>query len=267
MGAAPPDRVLTLTEWERASAGPDGSPELSGLFLEDPGVAASARALSASRRLDVGECRHGLTLRAFQHVGVVQLGPLQVRIQPKMATGALWTALTYALGLDRVVLPARVVVAADGTFVDLLVLALVDEARALRRSGVQHGYVETSADLASPRGRPVLRRLAANAPLTEAKLPCRYHAFSANIIHNRVVLAGLNLARRLATHAPARAAAHRAYQDWSQVCSSRPLTKALLDQADRQRDRLTQRYAGAHALARYLAAHEGIDDVSHAGTL
>lgn len=257
---------LHLTEWQRAGAGPgDEYPVLQQLFLDDPRIQSTLEQHPLKDRLRVSEGRYGLVIQAKQHVGVLQLGPLRIRIQPKMPTKALWKAVSYALGLDQLIRHAPVEIEMAGDFADLLALMLLQESERLWRFGIHRGYREESQWLATPRGRPDLITLARNGPLTEAKLPCRYYAFTADIVENQVVLAGLALARRLASQLKLRTSLHRAHQQWSTICTAVPLGGNLLDQADRKQNRLTQRYAPVHRLVRLLHERSGLDDEHQSG--
>ena len=257
---------VQLTEWRKATAGPDSPfPMLNGLYLEDSSIQRSLELHPLGDRLRVSECRYGLVIEARQHVGVLQLGPIRVRIQPKMDTGALWSAVTYALGLDDIIRHAPVELDMVGDFADLLALMLLQESERLWRTGIQRGYRETSEWRATLRGRPDVVALARSGPLTQAALPCRYHAFTADIVENQVVFAGLALARQLTGHLPLRSSLHRAHQQWSTVCRQAPLDRPLLDAADRARNRLTARYAGVHRLVRLMYERSGLDDEHAAG--
>ena len=253
-------KTLDLVEWGAASAGTGEHPQLDGLFLDEPQLAEALRRFPSSNHLRLGECRHGLVVRAQQHVGVLRLGPLQVRIRPKMETGALWSAVTYALGLEGIRHQAPTDLAASGDFVDLLGLALLREAERLWRTGIQRGYVETTEWRSTVRGRPDLTTLARSGPLTKAQLPCRYHAYTADTVDNQLVLAGLALARRLVSTLSLRAALHRCHQQWSTACAEVPLRRGLFLEAGRGRTRLTERYAGAHRLVQLLYAGGGLDE-------
>lgn len=257
---------VRLTEWRKAAAGPDSPfPMLNGLYLEDPSIQRSLKRHPLGDRLRVSECRHGLVIEARQHVGVLQLGPIRVRIQPKMRTDALWSAVSYALGLDDIIRHAPVELDMAGDFADLLALMLLQESARLWRTGIQRGYRRTSEWRTTLRGRPDLVALARSGPLTKAALPCRYHAFTADIVENQVVLAGLTLARQLTGHLPLRSALHRAHQHWSTACRPVPLDRPLLDAADRARNRLTARYEGVHRLVRLMYERSGLDDEHAAG--
>ena len=252
---------LRLTEWERIEASEGGrGAVLHGLYLDDPQVVAALQRAPLGDRLRVSEGRHGLTVQARQHVGVIQFGPIRLRVRPKMETDALWAAVTYALGIDDVLRHAPVDVEMSGEFSDLLVLMLLQASERLWRTGVQRGYRQRSEWLGSPRGRPDVVAFARSGPLTRAALPCRHHAFTADVLENQVVLAGLSMARGMTTRVALRSALHRAHQQWSTVCASLPLSGVLLDEADRARNRLTARYAGVHRLVRLMFERTGLDE-------
>lgn len=256
-------RELELREWQRARAGPGGHAALEGLFLGELGGALERAPFGG--RLRVSECRHGLVVEARQHVGVVQLGPLRVRVRPKLKTTQLWHAVAYALGLDGLHDYDPVALEVEGDFADLLALMLVCESERVWRAGTQRGYRAVNEWRSTLRGRPDLAALARNGPLTEPALPCRYQAFTADVLENQVVLAGLDLARTLSSGLKVRGALHRAIQQWSTICQLRRLDGRLLDEAERTRTRLNSRYAGAHRLVRLLYDHAGVDDGGPSG--
>lgn len=257
---------VRLTEWHRAAAGPNSAfPALNGLFLDEPSIQNFLERHTLGDRLRVSESRHGLVVEARQHVGVLQLGPLRVSIQPKMATSSLWSAVTYALGLDDLIRHAPVELEMAGGFADLLAQMMLLEAERLWRTGIQRGYQETREWRQTVRGRPDVVAMARSGPLTRAALPCRFSDYTADIDANQLVLAGLSLAEQMTSHLPLRAALHRAGQQWSTVCRRVPLNRAMLDRADRSRDRLSARYAGAHRLVRLLFERAGLDDLPDSG--
>lgn len=252
---------LRMREWDRIAASDEarGAP-LRGVFLDDPEIAAAADRLTTGRRLLVTEERSGLVVRSFQHVGVVQLGPLRIRIDPKLEVTDLWHILAYALGLRRWnrLPPAGLELSAG--FVDLLALLLAQEADALFRTGIRRGYVGRREWLSVPRGRPDMARIAAHSPLTRPALPCHHHAFETDTPDNSVVLSGLVLARRLASLPLVVAEVGRGIQRWSEICVPIPLDRAILDTVDRARNRLTSHYGAAHRLVRVFVEHAGLDD-------
>ncbi|WP_224250282.1 McrC family protein [Hyalangium gracile] len=246
---------MVLDEWQRLEAPAEA--RLRGLNFEDRAIERASRSLTEHGFLRIQENRHGLSIQARQHVGVVQVGPLQIIVRPKLPPRDLWHILMYGLGLDTVErqLPVDIKLP-EAEFVDLLALALLAEADTLWRRGLRRGYQSRNEWLASPRGRIDMARLAAAAPLTEAALPCRHHVLSMDTLENQVVRAGLALASRMAHSLSVRAALVQAERRWGEVCGQVPLNGARLRQVERARNRLTSAYAPAHRLVALL--HEGL---------
>jgi 5-methylcytosine-specific restriction enzyme subunit McrC len=258
-------RELRLSEWSEAVAGTPAGAALDGVYLEDPAVAEAVRALTTTNALQVWEGRHGLGLRARQHVGVVQIGPVRVTVTPKLPTDALWTAVAYTLGLEAAVPSPPAGFEVDRGFVDLLALLLLEASEALWRSGVHRAHVEREGWLAAPRGRVDTRVLARATPLTRAALPCRYFAFEPHPLLNGVVVAGLELASELTEDLRLRGALHRAVQTWRMVSPPVRLNHAAFSALERSRSRLSARYDPTHALVRMLWEGAGLPDDLDAG--
>lgn len=254
------DRAVVLHEWEERVAGPKLEDPLFGLGFDDPVIERAARAVGEGDRLRVRETRHGLAVEARAHVGVVQLGPLRVTVLPKIATEDLWYVLAYGLGLDAdrrfpvEALPPR------ASFADILALLLLQEANALLRRGLRRGYRAQSGWLEGPRGRLDAKALAAAWPLTEASLPCAWHELSSDTLDNRVVRAGLHLARQAVyTHA-LRGALRQAEQPWEERCALVRLDGATLARVEHERTRLTAAYEPSHRLVTLLWSGAGMPD-------
>jgi 5-methylcytosine-specific restriction enzyme subunit McrC len=255
------DRAITLREWEELVARPEPDHPLFGLGFEDPSIERAARAASEGDRLQVRETRHGLAVRARAHVGVVQLGPLRVTVLPKIATEDLWYVLAYGLGLD--VEDHRFPVDAlppEATFADILALLLLQEANALLRRGLRRGYRAQRGWLDRPRERLDARALATAWPLTEAALPCAWHELSSDTLDNRVVRAGLHLARQAVYAHSLRGALRQAEQPWEERCALVRLDGATLARVERERTRLTAAYEPAHRLVTLLWSGAGMPD-------
>jgi 5-methylcytosine-specific restriction enzyme subunit McrC len=253
-------RSIVLREWERRPREPGGDEALAGLSFEDPAIEDAARALAAGNRLLVRETRRGLSIEARAHVGVVQLGPLRVTVQPKIATEDLWYVLAYGLGLDLHERRLPVALPPEASFADVLALLLLEEANALLRRGLRRGYRARSGRLASPRGRLDVAALAASWPLTEAALPCAWHELSSDTLDNQIVRAGLRLAQR-AVHSPElRGALGLAERAWGERCGLTALDGATLARVERERTRLTAAYEPAHRLIGLLWSGAGMPD-------
>lgn len=249
---------LELGEWDVRD--PSTDPVLAGLDLDEPGVGDLASRLAGWGALHVIEERRGLRVQSRQHVGVVQLGALRIRIRPKVPLVTLWRLMVYGLGLDALPPLPPVDIGLTGNVPELLVEMLRLEAERLWQRGLSRGYRDRDDWLGAPRGRPDLTVLARNLPLTRAALPCRHHVYTADVLHNHVVLAGLLLARRLTSSRRLRGALHRTIESWRSVCAEVPIGRSLLDDADRSRTRLTAHYAPAHRLVRALFERLGPDE-------
>ncbi|HCH61936.1 MAG TPA: hypothetical protein DFR83_03965 [Deltaproteobacteria bacterium] len=254
--------TVTLQEWSSIDA--TAEPALADLWPDTPAIAMATAGLPGNA-LRVEACRTGLQISARQHVGMVRLGPLTLRIQPKLPPGDLWTALAFSLGLDAVPRYESVDDVLDGDFIDDLARLLLDESDRLWRLGPHRTY-QTAADwLASPRGRPDLTVLSRHQPLRRAALPCRFHERSADNATNAAVQAGLMLAASLVRSLGLRSALQRAQRLWADVCAPRPLDANLLADARRQRSRLNARYDGAHALVELLLVGLGRGELEREG--
>ncbi|WP_437878386.1 McrC family protein [Sorangium sp. So ce513] len=255
------DRSIVLSEWERRPRGLASDEALAGLSFEDPAIERAALALREGGRLLVSETRHGLSIEARAHVGVVQLGPLRVTVLPKIATEDLWYILAYGLGLDVVDrrFPNELLLP-DAPFADILALLLLEEANALLRRGLRRGYSAHSGWLGAPRGRLELAKLASAWPLSEAALPCTWHELSSDTLDNQVVRAGLRFARKAVLTPELRGALNRAERAWEERCSSVHLDAATLARVERERTRLTAAYEPAHHLVTLLWSGAGMPD-------
>jgi 5-methylcytosine-specific restriction enzyme subunit McrC len=251
-------RRLALSEWEERSAADE--PALRGLFLDTPHAARAAEALRA-QGLQVREGRLGLSIRAGQYVGMVQLGPLLLTIRPKLPTDELWYILSYALGLDRLPdHPPIGVVLPEAPFSDLLCLALLQEAERLWRTGLRRDSVRPKEWLTSPRGRLDAAALAHALPLTSAELPCEHYVRTADIPENRFVRSGLRLASGVAYSPALRTALLSAERRWGTMCGSAPLSVGTLRAAERRLTRLTAGYAPVLRVLNLLYAGAGTPD-------
>jgi 5-methylcytosine-specific restriction enzyme subunit McrC len=258
---------VELCEWETVHASSPSHPNaLTGLYLDDPSVQADIARIDLRDRLRVVDGRHGLSIISRQHVGVVRLGPLHISIRPKMAVSRLWAVVTYALGLDAIPRSAPVSLDLSGDFTDLLCEVIGLEADRLWRLGVARNYEQKHQWLASPRGRLDVRAFARSGPLVRAELPCSYHHFSADNIHNQLVLAVLRCATALCTSVRLRASLARSAQQWSTVTTPRSLDVRLVSDAQRASSRLTERYAAMARLAGVLLEGGGSGDTPQAGS-
>ena len=102
----------------------------------------------------VTEVRQGLRIETTSFVGSLALGPIQLRIQPKLRGAPLLTLLRYAYGLRHLdILPIAGAAVDRCGFEDLLLFQLAAEVTELVSRGLHRSYVSRDGWLALPQGR------------------------------------------------------------------------------------------------------------------
>ena len=248
--------ILNLAEWQEAT--PQSHPDLSGLTLRlDETERAELAQLARQPMVTVRELREGVAVSATSFVGSVRAGPLTIRIHPKLTGQHLSTLVGYAVGLPLNLLPEHEVSLTTPAFQDLIVSRLASEASRLLARGMYRTYLTQRASLMSPRGRILFNQLA-REPLTTATLPCRFDERHDNVLPNRVLLAALRLASRVAVDPAVRAQALRPAIALADRVEPVPLTLETFRALRRNASRLTAPYEPAFALTRLLMAGNGI---------
>src|SRR4051812_13593966 len=127
------DLAVNLTEWQTAS--PSVCPELRGVILpQDRHTAALLANLRSRGMLTVRQLNTGLEVEATSFIGSIQVGPVTVRVRPKVGPEHLWQLLGYAVGLSEqhvALFPAHDVPLQSRMFQDILAHALCIEAARL----------------------------------------------------------------------------------------------------------------------------------------
>lgn len=258
MSRAPP--LLEVTEWSRT--GPEQAPLLRGLGL----TAADRRLLAALAQrasLRVEELRRGLRVEVGPHVGSVSLSALRIDVRPKLDLGTVLAMAAYAFRLRDLALAGRGgrhPAAARG-FVDLLGLALLEQARRLARGGLLQLYREREGDLAAPRGRIVAGRAAVG------RLRCRYAEPAADHPLNRALIGGLWLAARLVADPALAAGLRRAAADLLPGAAPGLPGPGLLRRARDLLDRRSGHYRDALTLTALLGQGSRLGEYGGAGPL
>lgn len=253
---------LLLTEWD--VRGPD-TPVLRGRVLETP----EARRLTErfGQMLQIEELREGLRVRAFAHVGRVQVEDLTITVRPKIESEALLGLVRYAYGFRRLqILSTARYQDAGSLFQDLLVAQLLSEARELIRSGLARRYHETREDLPAPRGRIDFATLATRPTWNRISIPCRQYPRSMDNVLNRALRAGLELAAGVAQDRGLIRELKRTARLLGDVAGQVELTGDLLSQAERCVTRLSTAYRPALRLIELLYASSWLA-LQGAGTL
>jgi 5-methylcytosine-specific restriction enzyme subunit McrC len=250
--------TFALAEWQDAT--PGTSRELTGVFLPpDQHDRKLLTRLDREGMVTVRELRAGLAVSTTSFVGSIKIGPLTIQINPKIGGRDFSALLGYALGLPNLeLLPEHQIGLTAPAFQDLLVGRLTAEVTRLVSRGLFRHYRIREASLASPRGRILFDRLARNGPATSAVVPCRYFERDENVWANRVLLAGLRLAGRVALDPAIRARALRSAAPLMNHVDVVALNQSTLRALQRSTSRLTSAYEPAFALIRLLMAGHGI---------
>ena len=250
--------TFTLSEWDSLS--PDSDERLHSLFLpDDAPIRGVAAVLAKEQRLEIIELAKGISIRSFSYVGRIDLGSLQITVQPKLNGMPLLNLLRYAYGLRDLHLFSTLRYGIDTTnFQDLLIHQLAAEASELLSRGLHREYRNVDRQISSPRGKIDFRRLALQGGVVEATLPCTFHPRLENCLINQVLLAGLHLATRMTHNLQLRSTLSRLQQILRGTVSEAHLDKTTFGRLRRETDRLSIAYRPAVTIIQMLAMAEGI---------
>jgi len=228
---------IQLKEWQRVAPGEPGT-QLSGLFLEDDAeIKNVVRTLSTSGILGISELREGLSIETSSYVGRITLGNIQITVHPKITGMPLLRLLRYAYGLRNLDIFAGVEYAGeDQAFQELLINQLVAEVNELIARGLHRRYVRTDHDLASPRGRIDVQRIARQGGIVQSTLPCSYHPRLEDWLINQVLLQGLHLAAGLTNDRDLRIRLFRLASLFQDIVTSIKLDHIVLKKLRREMD-------------------------------
>jgi 5-methylcytosine-specific restriction enzyme subunit McrC len=209
--------------------------------------------------LEVTELQAGLSIRSFSYVGRVQLGDVTITVVPKLQPASLLSLLRYAYGLRKLSLLPEVVQKFDQAgFMDLVAAQLVAESEELMARGLHRAYVPRLEQLAAPKGRVHVGRLAAQGGVLSARLPCVHYPRVENTPLNRAMRGGLELAGRIATDLSLRRTARRLVAALGEAVSPALLTGTVIERAVAALNRLTMAYTPAVTLTRLLFDAQGV---------
>jgi len=249
---------ISLSEWESRS--PKDCVELARRFLDQsPKTQQLVELLEQNRIVRVRELRDGLELRAFAHVGRVELGNLTVTVLPKIPGPSLLKLVRYAHGFRRVPLPENTKHHVGFQGIDeLLISQLNGEVQDLIARGLFRGYRRTSDRVGTIRGRIDLDRLVLDGGTIAATVPCVFHARTADTFLNQVVMAGLRLAASMTSVVELRRESLRLASQMEGDVSRIRLDEAVIDRATHAVNRLTDTYTPALSIIRLLVESKGI---------
>ena len=252
------NRAIELTEWQ--SLDPSNCEALRGWFIEpdDPDRVVWDQVVG-SRLLDLAELRNGVRVSARSHVGRIRLGGLTVTVKPKLPGNSMLNLLRYAYGFRRLNLLSNAEHAiTNGGFEDLLVAQLVSEVEELLARGLRREYVERSEELASPRGKLEIAKIAANGGVVTAALPCRFYPRIEDSPLNQVLKAGLRLASNITSSSDLARHAMRLESRLADGVSDVVLQWKVLERVERGVNRLSEAYLPSLKIIQLLMSSSGI---------
>jgi len=249
---------VTLFEWQTRE--PAGCEQLAGLRIADSGASkAVMETLAESRLLELTELRSGLRIRAYSHVGRIQVGDLSVTVLPKLRGSSLLGLLRYAYGFRRLNLISSTYHFNEPCgFEDLLVHQLNAEVQELLSRGLQRSYIARSEPLESPRGRVDIQQLARQGGRATAKLPCRHYPRIEDTLLNAVLVSGLKLAGTVASNVELRRESQRLAGQIEELVSPIRLNRTVMGQVEREMTRLTKAYQPAMSIIQLLVESQGV---------
>lgn len=249
---------ITLSEWETLN--PANCPELVGKYFdESAGVRRVIDDVNSRRMMNLTELKDGVSISSYSHVGRIRLGNLNITVLPKINSTSLLRLLRYAFGFRQLkLLSTSTHLSDDLGFQDLLISQLNLESRELISRGLQRSYLSLDEQLASPRGRINVNRLALQGGSIRASLPCQHHPRDEDTFLNQVLMAGLQLAGTLASHIELRRDSRRLASMMEEQVSSINLDASSLDKSARMMTRLTTTYSSSLSIIRLLVESQGI---------
>ena len=249
---------IVLQEWSQRTASDNASP-LAGVSLEDEEARTLAHQLTAAGMLEIKELHDGLSIASTSYVGRIALGNLLITVQPKISGMSLLRLLHYAYGLRDLHITSQTGYGREQwAFQDILIAQLAAEASELAARGLHRRYVRTDEELASPRGRIDLQRIAKDGGVIQATIPCTYYPRLKDCLVNQVLLHGLHLAARLTGDSMLRVHLYRLVSLLEESVSSVRLDAHTLKKLHREMDRLISAYRPAITIIEMLLAGEGI---------
>lgn len=251
--------AINLKEWEYRTPESADS-QLTNVFIEQNAETRHfIQALSQSGKLAIVELRNGLSIQASSYVGRITLGNVQITVQPKMSGMPFIRLLRYAYDLRNLDIQTVVQYSNEQhAFQELLIAQLLNEVSELVARGLHRKYLRIDDNLASPRGKINIQRIAYQSGTLQATLPCTYYPRLEDCLVNQAVLQGLLLAARLTNNSTLRIHLYRLARIFQEDTSSIQLNHRVFKQMRRETNRLIAAYKPAITLIELLFAAEGL---------
>lgn len=184
---------LRMSEWQQISFEDEAA--LVNRSLENDHARLIAGQLAQASKLKILELRGGLSVETTSYVGRIQLGDLQITIQPKIKLQMLAVLFRYAYSLRDLQLLDHARTDMDrSVFQDILIDQLIAEVNELIARGLQRQYRRVDEALTMPKGRIDLGRIAQQGGMITAQIPVIHFPRLENSLLNQVLLSGVLLA-------------------------------------------------------------------------
>ena len=244
---------------EQLTADPESVEVPRGISFErHPDAWELAERSGDTGRLVVREIRQGISIETTSFVGALALGPIQLRIRPKLRGAPLLTLLRYAYGLRHLDLfPAAGTAIDHCGFEDLLLFQFAAEVTELISRGLLRSYVPRERWLPTPRGRVDFNQLCRTSGVTRAALPCRSHHRLADCLPNQALLAGLQHGVRAAGEDSLRMRLRHLAGEFGEQMTPVNLDRHALTRLRQQMTRLTRAYEPAVRLIELIVEGQG----------
>jgi 5-methylcytosine-specific restriction enzyme subunit McrC len=254
--------VFRLREWDSVELA-YGTPTDADLAV------ATALGRDSVNRLQLDWLHDGtLRVRSRASVGVVRLEQAELHVVPKLAGGNLGVLqmVDYASGLDALhrFPGVRDLDVGSAGLVDLVCLLLVEASALVLRQGLLRDYTVHEDAVTTLRGRLLVNEQVRRRYGQVDVLECRFDEHEADVPENQLLLAALEIARRVVDADSLRARATSLAIAFAEVCQPATIQarKAARQMVYHRRNAY---YRGAHHWALLLLERLGINDLYATG--
>ena len=243
--------TIYISEW--SYLGPEKIKNNYGIEELREEDAEIIRDLEEQRKLELRELKEGLEIKTNSHVGLVKLSNFQLIITPKIDKFELAKMLSFTLDLEDINFRESEVQTGvkEANISDIIALTFINKAEEIFLSGLVKRYKEKEKEISSCRGKILFNKVARDSS-PGLSLPCRYQELTPDISENRLILASLNELFNWVSNHILKMKLQIAAEKFSAKISSEPLSGILLEEAKRDRDRLSEHYQPLIELAEII---------------
>jgi len=243
--------TIYISEW--SYLGPEKIKNNYGIEELREEDAEIIRDLEEQRKLELRELKEGLEIKTNSHVGLVKLSNFQLIITPKIDKFELAKMLSFTLDLEDINFRESEVQTGvkEANISDIIALTFINKAEEIFLSGLVKRYKEKEKEISSCRGKIIFNKVARDSS-PGLSLPCRYQELTPDISENRLILASLNELFNWVSNHILKIKLQIAAEKFSAKISREPLSGILLEEAKRDRDRLSEHYQPLIELAEII---------------